>query len=278
MIRLLLSVWLLATGALYGQRLVYTTANAHSHNDYEKPLPFYEAYRNQFGSIEADIFLLKDSENLYVAHTLKDLDHKRRTLDSLYLLPLVDCIRKNKGFVYADTALKLQLLVDIKTDSIATLKRLIQVLRKYPELTSTSSLQIVISGNRPSPDSFHTYPTFIYFDGIPGRIYSERSLSRIQLMSVSFRQFSKWDGNGKMPANDRNTLSAAIAQSHSVGKPVRFWAAPDTIDAWKQLMELQVDFINTDHILELSKFLNSSLGITTFTQFNQVQSTKNNKP
>ncbi len=38
--------------------LRYTIANTHSHNDYEQPIPFWTAYNAQFGSIEADVFLV----------------------------------------------------------------------------------------------------------------------------------------------------------------------------------------------------------------------------
>jgi alkaline phosphatase len=33
-----------------------TVSNAHSHNDYEQPIPFRMAYQAGFGSVEADIF------------------------------------------------------------------------------------------------------------------------------------------------------------------------------------------------------------------------------
>src|SRR5687767_1571510 len=114
MYKLFLLLYALSFTSVFAQPKLYTTANAHSHNDYEKPIPFYEAYKHQFGSIEADIFLVEGSEELYVAHHKSDLDKKKRTLDSLYLMPLRTCIRKNNGVVYADTTRKLQLLIDIK--------------------------------------------------------------------------------------------------------------------------------------------------------------------
>src|SRR5579872_6344367 len=40
------------------QPLHYTVANTHSHNDYEQPTPFWMAWQHQFGSIEADIWLV----------------------------------------------------------------------------------------------------------------------------------------------------------------------------------------------------------------------------
>lgn len=257
MYKVFLLLCLLSGASLCAQPHVYTTANAHSHNDYEKQVPFFEAYNQQFGSMEADIFLLNESDALYVAHTKSTLDKERRTLDSLYLLPLVNCIRKNKGFVYADVNRKLQLLIDIKTEAVPTLNRLIAVLGKYPELTHSPSLQVVISGNRPSADSFYTYPSFIQFDGVLGTNYSIKALSRIALLSAAFTQFSKWNGIETIPEKQRVELANSIAQAHKAGKPVRFWGAPDTVDAWKEFIKLQVDYINTDRIRELSAFLKS---------------------
>ena len=49
----------------------YTPSNAHSHNDYENPIPFFTAYEQGFGSIEADIFYFNDS--LFVGHTFGDI-------------------------------------------------------------------------------------------------------------------------------------------------------------------------------------------------------------
>ena len=84
---------------VFSQPSNYTTANAHSHNDYEKPVPFREAYDQQFGSIEADIFL--QDGKLIVAHQ-EDQLAAGRTLESLYLDPLAKCIEKNNGTVYRD--------------------------------------------------------------------------------------------------------------------------------------------------------------------------------
>lgn len=252
---LLLVLCLVVCRVVFAQPSVYTTSNAHSHNDYEKPYPFHKAYKHQFGSIEADIFLLKESDDLLVAHHRSDIDKKRQTLDSLYLQPLADRITKNKGFAYADTSRKLQLLIDIKTEAVPTLNQLITQLRKYPALINSPTLEIVISGNRPPVDSFLTYPSFIFFDGIVGNQYSTQALTRIPLFSANFNVFSKWNGKGSMPESDKNRIEKAIAEVHSKGKKIRFWGAPDGIDAWKQFISLKADLINTDRIDELSNFL-----------------------
>ncbi|OYY13818.1 MAG: hypothetical protein B7Y69_12385, partial [Sphingobacteriia bacterium 35-40-8] len=63
----------------------YTTANAHSHNDYEQNKPFTLAFNELFGSIEADIFLSNGA--ILVGHNLKDLN-PNRSLENLYLAPM----------------------------------------------------------------------------------------------------------------------------------------------------------------------------------------------
>ena len=106
---------------------MYTTAHAHSHNDYHQQTPFFSAYGEQFGSMEADVFLMYGK--LLVGHDSAELTEKR-TLENMYLAPLAKFIEENGGFAYKDTGSKLQLLIDIKTDSIATLNALAELLKK----------------------------------------------------------------------------------------------------------------------------------------------------
>jgi alkaline phosphatase len=233
----------------------YSVGNAHSHNDYENPIPFFTAYEAGFGSIEADIFL--SDGQLIVAHDSVEL-LKRRTLQSLYLDPLVKAVRAHHGHVYEDSTRTLQMLIDIKSDSIRTLDKLMDELKSIPLLAANPSIHWVITGNRPDPALFSFYPAFIRFDGELARVYSGPALSKIAMMSGDFGDYSAWKGEGPMPAATVAVLKATIVQSHALHKPIRFWDAPDNINAWKTLMGLQVDYINTDHIRELALFLNTS--------------------
>src|ERR1700753_3310686 len=49
----------------------YTVANTHSHNDYEQATPFWLAYGQQFGSIEADIFWVEGK--MLVGHSYEEI-------------------------------------------------------------------------------------------------------------------------------------------------------------------------------------------------------------
>jgi len=92
--------------AAQGQKL--TLDNVHSHNDYEQKTPFHLAYRNQLGSIEADIHLV--AGKILVGHDTKDL-LPSRSLENLYLAPLLTYNTPNR---------KLQFLIDVKTEAIST--------------------------------------------------------------------------------------------------------------------------------------------------------------
>lgn len=250
--RLLIVLSLLICLQNFGQKIIYTTANAHSHNDYEQAFPFRGAWLQGFGSIEADIFL--DNGELIVAHDKAQLA-SRRTLDVLYLQPLQQCIQENKGYVFADTSRKLQLMVDIKTETHATLTSLAEKLKSYPLLINSPSLQITITGNRPGPSGFSSWPLWMKFDGDLQKDYSKDELERIGLFSDNFARYSAWNGKGRLPEKERLVLQQLINKSHQLNKKIRFWNAPDIINSWYSFMEMGVDYINTDHIDGISTFL-----------------------
>ena len=140
----------------------YKLINIHAHNDYDHNIPFTEAYLLGIGSIEADVLLVNDT--LFVAHSRQEI--KRNVLfEENYLGQLSLAIQKNKGYVYADTAKVLQLLIDIKTDSLQTLAAVIKSIRKFPLLANNPSIRFVITGNQPPAASFYKYPSFLLFDG-----------------------------------------------------------------------------------------------------------------
>ncbi len=245
-----LMLFMLFTG--FAQPPVYTVANLHSHNDYEKPFPFWEAYNQGLGSIEADIFL--QGNNLVIAHDTIQL-RLGRTLDSFYLQPLQRCIQQNNGYPYASQTRSLQLLIDLKTDSTATLGKLVERLQSYPVITSSPGVKIVITGNRPAASTFSTYPSWIYFDGELNVDYPVTALSRIEMLSDNFKTYAAWNGKGVIPAKEKKILDSMVAKAQRLHKKVRFWNAPDLINSWYGFMKLGVDYINTDHITDAASFI-----------------------
>ncbi|KAI4220740.1 MAG: hypothetical protein L6R36_007400 [Xanthoria steineri] len=61
----------------------------HSHNDYLRPVPLFDALAAGCTSVEADVWVDSELQNdLYVGHTRKSLQ-RDRTLNSLYIDPLL---------------------------------------------------------------------------------------------------------------------------------------------------------------------------------------------
>lgn len=225
--------------------LPVTSASVFSHNDYVQHLPFYGAYSRNVGFIEADVFAVKG--DLLVAHTLEEITAEA-TLDELYLRPLKARIAKNHGYVLADTTRTLTLMIDFKSAAGETMALLVSKLAKYPSLTACRTLRIVVSGNMPATDTWATLPLFISFDGRPSTTYSPEQLRRVVLISDDFSKYGAWKGQGKLPEEEENRIKAVRDEAHALGKPLRLWATPDQANAWKILLNLGVDVVNTDNV------------------------------
>lgn len=228
----------------------------HSHNDYERRVPFYQAYAQQVASIEADIHELNGQ--LLVAHDKEELA-TAQTIDEMYIAPLVKLFDLNGKRPWANSEYKLSLLVDLKTPANPTLDILVKKLEQYPSVfdpkTNPYAVQVIISGNRPESKDFHNYPSFILFDG--DRLdYNAKELEKIAMISFSLRNNTDWNGKGILKKDQQKKVDKLIADVHKLGKPIRFWAAPDGVNAWNMMHNIGVDYINTDMPEACASFFN----------------------
>jgi hypothetical protein len=127
----------------------------HSHNDYWRRIPLYEALHYGFTGVEADVWLFDDNE-LYVGHIASSLT-RNRTFKSLYVDPLVRILdQQNPQTVFAnethngvfeeDPAQTLVLLVDFKTDGATLFPHVedhLTALREKNYLTYFDGVKIV---------------------------------------------------------------------------------------------------------------------------------------
>lgn len=245
-----LFAFLLAMGKMYAQPVRYSVANGHAHNDYEHNVPFVQAFQLGFGSIEADVILENDS--LYVGHQQSDILTKPLFFERDYIVPLYRELQQSQ-----DASRSVILLIDLKTEALATLTKVISIIEKYPLLTKASGVQFVITGNQPPPSAFDQYPGYIYFDGNIGNPEHLRHLNRIALFSDNFRNYSKWKGKGNIRSREKRVLDNVIGKVHALGKRIRFWGCPDNPYVWSVFMKMGVDYINTDHIGQLADFFKS---------------------
>ena len=217
----------------------------HSHNDYNRTAPFWEAYSQHCRSIEADVHWHEGQ--LLVGHDVEDLKPENTFL-RMYVDPIVRTFRANGGKMWAGSPDRLMLMVELKSATEPELAEVIKLLEQFPDVfCSPDGVQIAITGNTPAKEHFCDYPAWIGYDGDIRDNYTPEQLERVALVSNSFRMFAKkWNGKGRMIDSELDAVNAAIAKVHSWGKPIRFWEAPEGTTAYFTFWKLGVDIINTD--------------------------------
>ena len=239
--------WLLTTN-LSAQKI-------HAHNDYAQPWPFVGAYEQRADFIEADVWLLNGQ--LVVSHDTARVGAP--TLDSLYLKPIAELFSRYTDKVSSARDYTFSLVIDVKNGPAEVLPKLITALQTrltcFNRSANAKAVQVIISGNRPRIETYLDYPLLFQFDGRPSEVYDDETLKRVALISDNFRSYSRWDGTGDLPDLDREKLKRVIKRAHNDNKPIRFWAIPDTPNAWKQLKKIGVDIINTDKVAEATAAL-----------------------
>ncbi|PWS28651.1 glycerophosphodiester phosphodiesterase [Pedobacter yonginense] len=224
---------------------LHAQVKIHSHNDYTHQNPFFEAVENKAFSIEADIFLVGNS--LVVSHSRKEIN-AAHTLDKMYLEPIKQFAKTNQFYAF-------QLMIDVKDSFNLTYPVLLKTLKKYQSSFARNGLKVsvVISGNRPKDADFHNY-TAIMFDGLPNHNYAPEDLEKVVMISDNFATYSRWKGIGEISETDRAKLKELIDNAHKIGKPFRFWNAPDHAAGWKLLNSLGADIINTDQVSQATNY------------------------
>lgn len=222
----------------------------HSHNDYKRVVPFYQAYSQKVFSIEADVFVTS-SGDLLIGHDLEDLNPAANFKD-MYVEPLVQLFEQNKGRAWKNSEEKLQLLVELKSATEPTLTKVIEMLGQYPNVFNPAknpyAVQVVITGNVPKAVDFSKYPSFISFDGQANINYTSDQLGRVAMISPPFFEYAEWNGKGTLTAGQKEKVQSVIDKVHALGKPIRFWGTPEGVTAWNTLHRMGVDIINTDRV------------------------------
>ncbi len=232
---------------------------AHAHNDYEHKRPLLDALDHGFCSVEADIYLVDGA--LLVAHNRRDVKPER-TLEALYLDPLLARVRENGGRVYRDGP-PFTLLVDIKADGVRAYEVLAERLPKYAEMLTVArdgklqpgAVTIVISGDRAMDRIAADQVRYVGIDGRMSDLDATTPVDLMPLVSDSWMSHFRWRGKGDIPAEEKTKLRDFVAKAHAKGRRVRFWAIPANRAVWSELSDAGVDLINTDDLAGLEQYL-----------------------
>jgi hypothetical protein len=236
---------------------VLPLTRAHAHNDYEQPRPLVGALSLGFCSIEADVYPVGDK--LLVGHDRKDLT-PRRELERMYLRPLLERMKRNRGWVYSQQV-NVTLLIDIKQDGERAYALLKPLLAKFFPYSSgygadgvrAAGLTVILSGERPIATVASEPSRLVFIDGRPDDIGKPSWL--YPLISSSWGSLFTWRGDGDF--YEREKLRSFVRRAHDAGQKVRFWATPDDPRVWEELYQAGVDTIGSDRQGELATFLRS---------------------
>lgn len=190
-----------------------------------------------------------------------------RTLESLYLAPLREIIKRNGGSVYPGDPDPFTLLIDIKSDAVPTYRALHEELRRYgrtltkfvPSGVKDGAVTAIVSGNRPRELMREQRVRYAAYDGRLSDLGVTTDPTFMPLISDNWTKNFTWRGTGPMPEAEREKLRDIAETAHANSQRVRFWATPETSPqreaVWQELLAAQVDYINTDHLDALEDFL-----------------------
>lgn len=232
---------------------------AHAHNDYYHQRPLLDALDQGFCSVEADVFLVDGK--LLVAHSRNEIDSSK-TLQSLYLDPLLVRVQENDGRVYRRGP-EFTLLIDFKSVGTATFRALREQLKPYHEMltffhdgtVTNRAVKIVISGNRPIDFIGNLDPRYVFVDGRLTDLETDPLPLLMPLISDRWTSHFRWRGKGQMTVAEQEKLNAIVKRCHDRQQRIRFWATPDSPAVWGRLHDAGVDLINTDNLPGLAEFL-----------------------
>jgi hypothetical protein len=245
-----------------------TLNRSHAHNDYEHTRPLLDALDQGFTSIEADVYTdpVVGKAGLYVAHDAQDI-RPDRTLAALYLDPLKARVAAHGGCVY-DNCTPVALLIDAKTDAALTYQAIEDELAKYPMLFEhyenggirPGPIKAILTGNRPYDTLKASSSRYCFYDGRISDLDGSDPTTLIPLVSEDWTTQFTWTGAGAMPADQKSKLAGFVSKAHKAGRRLRFYATPDAASAdrdrlWQQLIDLDLDEINTDDLPGLRSFL-----------------------
>ncbi|KAF8627626.1 hypothetical protein AX15_004323 [Amanita polypyramis BW_CC] len=254
----------------------------HSHNDYWREVPLLTALSNGVSSVEADVWLVNGT--LYVGHEQQALTTSR-TFASLYVQPILSILQgqnpqtpftgneiSKNGVWDTDSGRILQLLVDMKTDGIATLPYVVsalQPLRDRGYLTTFENgtltvgpLTVVGTGNTPLDGIKNLTRRDVFYDAPLTDLTSTPDTTwNVSLSPLASTDYGAvgWDGLSPITTDQQSTILKLVQTANSMGIRARFWDTPGwPIEArnniWKTLLMSGDIWLNADDLEAASQF------------------------
>lgn len=235
--------------------------NAHAHNDYWHAKPLFQSLENGFMSVEADCYLING--RLLVAHE-KVFTKKRRTLQKLYLEPLMKLAKENNfKSIYKSGEQEFILYIDIKADCEIFIPFLDSVLKKYDAMLTkfadgkkiTGAVRVLVDHCGNNSYVLNSNPRYISLSGNMGDADKKSGNEIMPRISFSYNSLLQWNGKGEMSEAEKEKLKDFLKKAHANDYTVRIWAAGNKKKVWKELVAAGVDWINVDRLQKFRKFM-----------------------
>jgi hypothetical protein len=174
-------------------------------------------------------------------------------------------VRRNAGRVFL-AGPTITLLVDVKTEAVATYTVLHATLQSYAEILTVfrdgvampGAVTVIVSGNRARAELAAQPLRFAAIDGRLEDLTTNPSAALVPWVSDNWQKVSAWKWIGPIPDAEREKIRVLVAQAHAQGRRLRFWNTPDKPEVWRVLRDEGVDLVGTDHLAELRDFLHSA--------------------
>ncbi len=195
--------------------------NAFAHNDYRHKRPLHDALENGFTYVEADIYLR--GNKLIVTHILPILK-SNRTLEELYLKPLLEYVSKNKNG-NAGNQSPITLVIDIKSDAQKTFAALLLLLEKYKTILSAyengrvmlREVTVVITGNKPIELIKEKTNRLVFLDQDLRHVGMGITANTSPIASCKYSNILKWKGRGPISPVEKKRLCDFVNKAHQNG-------------------------------------------------------------
>lgn len=235
----------------------------HSNNDYYQSRPLFNAIDNYMKSIEIDIFMINNQ--FYVAHSVDEIKNER-TLEKLYLNPLLEIINLNKGSIYPNQNEVFYVFIDIKKDGKKVIPLLNETINQFKSKIKNpnfnSMIKFVITGDNDYESIINTNGN-LSIDGRPIDLLDDINNvikydnNLMPIISDDIKNWTKAKEPKELTELEIMTLKKFINDVHNQGQLVRFWGYKDDNQIWNYLIKLGVDLINNDNPEQFRLFINS---------------------
>ena len=178
-------------------------SNGYAHNDYWHKRPLFDALDKGFTYVEADVFLKGDK--LVVAHYF--LSKKNRTLEDLYLKPLLNYVCENRKENLGISSYPITLMIDIKSNANKTYQALALLLNKYKSILSgyengelgLKDVTIILTGHKPYDILSKDRNRLVFMDDNLKNLEGNSANCLYKTASCKYSNLLQWKGNGAIP-------------------------------------------------------------------------------